>query len=72
MAARAYPVADQAEIARVVELFGAKFPEYGSMPQPDPAEILIMRAVPEVISLLDYAKGFGHADLFEVAEEDLA
>ena len=36
MAAHAYPVTNQAEIARVIELLGAKFPEYGSMPQPVP------------------------------------
>ncbi|HET7447234.1 MAG TPA: hypothetical protein VFJ49_04860 [Methyloceanibacter sp.] len=71
MAAHAYPVTNQAEIARVIELLGAKFPEYGSMPQPDPAEILIMRAVTEVISLLDYSKGFGHADLIEISEDEL-
>jgi hypothetical protein len=45
------------------DMLGAKYPEYASFPQPKPQEILIFRIVPEVISVLDYSKGFGHTDL---------
>jgi len=30
---------------------------------PKPEEILVVRVVPKVISVLDYSKGFGHSDL---------
>lgn len=70
MAARAFPMTDPAEMAKTLELFGAKFPEYRAMPQPDPAEMLLFRVVPEVISVLDYHKGFGHSDLVTVTAAD--
>jgi nitroimidazol reductase NimA-like FMN-containing flavoprotein (pyridoxamine 5'-phosphate oxidase superfamily) len=70
MAARAYPVDDPAEMARILELMVAKFPEYRSLPQPDLAEIQFFMVVPEVISVLDYHKGFGHSDIVTVAEAD--
>jgi hypothetical protein len=31
-----------------------------------PEEIAVYRVVPKVISVLDYSKGFGHADLVTV------
>ena len=54
----------------MLELFAAKFPEYRSLPQPDPAEMRLFMVMPEVISLLDYRKGFGHSDLVTVTEAD--
>jgi hypothetical protein len=30
---------------------------------PDPDQITIVRLVPQVVSVLDYSKGFGHTDL---------
>jgi hypothetical protein len=30
---------------------------------PGPDEVRIFRVTPEVISVLDYSKGFGHTDL---------
>jgi nitroimidazol reductase NimA-like FMN-containing flavoprotein (pyridoxamine 5'-phosphate oxidase superfamily) len=70
MAARAHPVTEPAEIAKILELFGAKFPEYRVLPQPDPAEVALFRVVPEVISVLDYSKGFGHSDLVTLMKAD--
>ena len=70
MAARAYPINDPAEEARVIELMAAKFPEYRSLPQPDLAGIQLLMVVPEVISVLDYRRGFGHSDLVTVTEAD--
>jgi nitroimidazol reductase NimA-like FMN-containing flavoprotein (pyridoxamine 5'-phosphate oxidase superfamily) len=71
MAARAFPVIDAKAVARTLELLLAKYPEYASMPSPDMSQMQVMRVVPEVISVLDYSKGFGHADLVSVAAEDL-
>jgi nitroimidazol reductase NimA-like FMN-containing flavoprotein (pyridoxamine 5'-phosphate oxidase superfamily) len=66
MAAHAEPVGDQAEVAKALGLMPARFPEYAAFPMPKPEEICIFRVTPTVISVLDYAKGFGHSDLFMV------
>ena len=71
MAARAAPVTDPTEIAKFAQLMYARYPEYKSMPAPDMSQIHVMRVVPEVISLLDYTKGFAHTDLFTVAGEEV-
>jgi hypothetical protein len=41
------------------------------MPDIDVSGGMVMRVVPEVISILDYSKGFGHADLVTVAPEEI-
>lgn len=66
MAARAQPVTDPGELSKAMALLGASYPEYASFPMPKPEEILVFRVVPMVISVLDYAKGFGHSDLVTV------
>ena len=35
------------------------------------SQITVMRVVPEVVSILDYSKGFGHTDQVHVGEVDL-
>jgi nitroimidazol reductase NimA-like FMN-containing flavoprotein (pyridoxamine 5'-phosphate oxidase superfamily) len=70
LAARAYAISDPAEEARVVELMVAKFPEYRSLTRPDLAGVQLFMVVSEVISVLDYRKGFGHSDLVTVTEAD--
>ena len=70
MAARAFAVTDPAELAKVLELIGSKFPEYRTLPQPDPSAMRLFLVVPEVISILDYRKGFGHSDLVTVTDAD--
>jgi PPOX class probable F420-dependent enzyme len=63
MAARAERVDDRAEIDGFLQRLAGKYPEYRSMPAPDPAQVSVFRLTPVVISVLDYSKGFGHADL---------
>lgn len=65
MAARARRVADPAEVGRLLDLLPGKYPEYSEwpMPKPRPEDICLFRVEPEVISVLDYSKGFGHTDL---------
>jgi hypothetical protein len=70
MAARAYAVTDPAETAKVLGLIGGKFPEYLSLPQPDLSSVRLFMVVPEVVSILDYRKGFGHSDLVGVTDAD--
>jgi len=43
-----------------------KYPKQDSpelLAMPSPSDIRIFRVTPKVISVLDYAKGFGHTDL---------
>jgi nitroimidazol reductase NimA-like FMN-containing flavoprotein (pyridoxamine 5'-phosphate oxidase superfamily) len=66
MAARAQRVADPAEGQRALNLLMQKYPQPQeplpiAMPTPD--EVAIFRLTPVVISVLDYTRGFGHADL---------
>ena len=65
MAARADPVLDPAEGKKVLRMLMAKYPPQGKLPlaMPTPADVRIFRVTPSVISVLDYAKGFGHTDL---------
>ena len=64
MAAHATPVDDPGEAERVLRLLVRKYPEQRlPLPMPKPEEIQLFRVTPMVISVLDYAKGFGHTDL---------
>jgi nitroimidazol reductase NimA-like FMN-containing flavoprotein (pyridoxamine 5'-phosphate oxidase superfamily) len=72
LAARAEPVQDRGEVDHAYALLLQRYPEYKIMPQPDPAAVPLMRITPEVVSILDYSKGFGHTDLVSVTDRDLA
>lgn len=72
MAARAFPVADEALISEVmlVEL-PKKYAEYVPMMSgTDISGVAVFELRPEVISVLDYSKGFGHTDQVIVDESD--
>ena len=70
MAGRAYAVTGPAEMAKVLELMGSKFRKYLTLSQPDPSSIRLFMVVPEVVSILDYRKGFGHSDLIAITDAD--
>ncbi len=72
IAARAVEVTDKGEIDHVAEILLRRYPEYKVMPRPDPAAVPTMRLTPEIVSVLDYSKGFGHTDLIRVTDNDLA
>jgi general stress protein 26 len=58
---------DPEDIRRVGALFTAKFPQLAALPVPlDPANIVLLKITPSVISMLDYAKGFGHTELVRI------
>ncbi|SON55156.1 PPOX class probable F420-dependent enzyme [Hartmannibacter diazotrophicus] len=73
MAAHAELVTDPAEADRVIAMMPAKYAEQRiealPFPMPTHSDVRIYRVKPVVISVLDYSKGFGHADL--VRPEDL-
>ena len=72
IAASAVEVTDQGEIEHAAEVLLRRYPEYKVMPRPIPAAVPTLRLVPEVVSVVDYSKGFGHSDLVRVTDSDLA
>ncbi|MGQ0685099.1 pyridoxamine 5'-phosphate oxidase family protein [Bradyrhizobium sp.] len=85
LAARATPVADHDEFDYVSALRLKRHPEYAASPpwaatdgaaqraapKPSPDSVVLLRIVPEIISVLDYSKAFGHSDLIAFSERDL-
>lgn len=64
MGARAYSVTDNKEQARVGELMMKRFPEAEGMEEMMKGfDMALYRIDPEVISILNYEKGFGHTEL---------
>ncbi len=65
MAGHAQLVTRRAEAEKVLRMIPLKYPDSPPLPMkmPDPDEVCIFRIQPEVISILDYSKGFGHTDL---------
>jgi general stress protein 26 len=78
-------VEDKDELNHVAELRLRRYPEYASLPppvlrqgalqrispQPSPGGVVLVRIAPEIISVLDYSKGFGHSDLIAFSDRDL-
>ncbi len=65
MAARAIPVSARAEAEKVLRLMPSKYPDQKTLPvaMPTPDDVSLFRIEPNVVSVLDYTQGFGHADL---------
>jgi nitroimidazol reductase NimA-like FMN-containing flavoprotein (pyridoxamine 5'-phosphate oxidase superfamily) len=65
MAARAQKVVDRDVAMKVLQMMPAKYPDQTTLPvaMPTPDDVCIFRVTPTVISVLDFSKGFGHADL---------
>ncbi len=66
MAAQAQAVTDPTEVAKALFMLPRKYPDCAEFPMPKPEETVVFRVVPKVISVLDYTKGFGHAELVTV------
>jgi general stress protein 26 len=78
-------VSDHSEFDCVSGLRLKRYPEYATLsapvssedalqrisPQPASSGVVLVRIAPEVISVLDYSKGFGHTDLVTFSERDL-
>jgi nitroimidazol reductase NimA-like FMN-containing flavoprotein (pyridoxamine 5'-phosphate oxidase superfamily) len=63
MGARARVLAKPGEVKRAFDLLARKFPEMRKVSKEDLAGTAFVKVTPKVISVLDYSKGFGHADL---------
>jgi general stress protein 26 len=85
LAAKASVVTDPAEFDYVSELRLKRNPEYATLsppteansaairmaPKPMSEKVARLRIAPEIISVVDYSKGFGHSDLITFSERDL-
>ena len=84
LAGTASVVIDQSEFHHAAELRLKRYPEYASLPPPvfrgeglsriapqSSAGVVLLRIAPEIFSVLDYSKGFGHSDLVTFSERDL-
>lgn len=71
-AAQALVVEDSSEIDHATALLLRRYPEYKVMPRPKKTAVAMLRITPQVVSILDYSKGFGHSDLVRVTDSDLA
>jgi nitroimidazol reductase NimA-like FMN-containing flavoprotein (pyridoxamine 5'-phosphate oxidase superfamily) len=76
MAARAHRVSDRAEAEKVLRMLPLKYPDApastAQLQMPGPDDVALFRIAPEVISVLDYTKGFGHTDLVSCSSETAA
>jgi nitroimidazol reductase NimA-like FMN-containing flavoprotein (pyridoxamine 5'-phosphate oxidase superfamily) len=66
IAARASEVRDPNQRKRAVEMLLERHPGLRKLEAPSPDHSAVMRANPDAITILDYSKGFGHADLLTV------
>ncbi|MGO9396826.1 MAG: pyridoxamine 5'-phosphate oxidase family protein [Xanthobacteraceae bacterium] len=84
LAGKACEVTDPAEFDHVARLRLSRYPEYADLPppvlrgdaeriapQPPSAGVVLLRIAPEIFSVLDYSRGFGHSDLVTFSERDL-
>jgi nitroimidazol reductase NimA-like FMN-containing flavoprotein (pyridoxamine 5'-phosphate oxidase superfamily) len=67
MAARAHRVTDRAEADKALRMLPMKYPDappaMRAMKMPTADEVAVFRVEPEIVSVLDYTKGFAHTDL---------
>ena len=66
IAANASEVRDPGQRKRAIELVLKRHPKLASLGDPDLEHSAVMRAYCSVVTILDYSKGFGHADLLSV------
>ncbi len=85
LAGRACEATDPVEFDHVSRLRLSRYPEYADLPppvlrggdleriapQPPSAGVVLLRIAPEIFSVLDYSRGFGHSDLVTFSERDL-
>jgi nitroimidazol reductase NimA-like FMN-containing flavoprotein (pyridoxamine 5'-phosphate oxidase superfamily) len=63
---RAERVTDPQEVAQASQLMFERFPQIARYAPAELEDIVLFRVTPEVMSVLDYRKGFGHTDLVKL------
>ncbi len=85
LAGRASIVPDPREFEYVSKLRMTRYPEDASTPPSAPGDgvmarievhppagrVVLLRIAPEILSVSDYSKGFGHSDLMRFSDRDL-
>lgn len=66
IAANASEVRDSRQRERAIDLILDRHPALAKFGRPDPEHSAVMRAYCSIVTILDYSKGFGHADLLTV------
>jgi nitroimidazol reductase NimA-like FMN-containing flavoprotein (pyridoxamine 5'-phosphate oxidase superfamily) len=67
IAARASEVRDRRQRKQAVALLLDRHPGLRKLERPEPSHSAVMRALPSIVTILDYSKGFGHADVLTVS-----
>jgi nitroimidazol reductase NimA-like FMN-containing flavoprotein (pyridoxamine 5'-phosphate oxidase superfamily) len=67
IAAHASEVSDAKQRKEAVAELLERHPGLRKLEPPDPSHSAVMRAYPEIVTILDYSKGFGHADILTVS-----
>lgn len=67
IAAHASEVTDVDQRNRAVAHLLGRHPGLRKLEPPEPDHSAVMRAYPEIVTVLDYSKGFGHADVLTVS-----
>lgn len=84
LSGRACAVTDAGEYDHVSRMRLLRYPEYAAMPEADSDDaaarirprppsrsVVLLRITPEIFSLVDYSKGFGHSDIVAFSDSDL-
>jgi hypothetical protein len=72
MAAHAFEVLDDPYRSDVLAKLSARHPNYFDAAKCDLAASALMRALPRVISVVDFSRGLGHAEALSVGAEQIA
>jgi nitroimidazol reductase NimA-like FMN-containing flavoprotein (pyridoxamine 5'-phosphate oxidase superfamily) len=67
IAANASDVRDPVQWEHAIDLVLARHPALAAMGRPDLTHSAVIRAYCSIVTILDYSKGFGHADLLTVS-----
>ena len=67
VAANASEVRDPVQREHAIDLVLERHPALARLGRPDPEHSSVIRAYCSIVTILDYSKGFGHADVLTVA-----
>lgn len=71
MSARARRLTNPDDMKRAGTMIVERYPEAGEFANAHPDDIALIEVVPEIVSVLDYASGFGHSDQVIVSAGDI-
>ena len=69
IAANASDVRDPVQREHAVDLVLARHPALANLGRPDLTHSAVIRAYCSIVTVLDYSKGFGHADVLTVSKD---